>query len=414
MNTTNIVAPGQSDTIQIPAGIYDYFIVNPSPAYNNTYIVHNNSNFPSHANNYPFELGNTYIITITGNNYEIVNLTHLMDEWTVVENIRYDQIPYRIENLTSNTQYEWQVQGSDQDNDPSKDGNDTPSWSEIANFTTALFSVPFGKWQAISTPVHDNGYQYVSIDNVSGLTEDNYDLFRYNESSGTWENQKDDEDNNVEGFNTLDIGRGYIYRCSIERSLHFNGVNNLGDYSIALTASGSSDLKGFNLVGNPYPYRVLVDRAFYSLNADGTWQLHPNGDSIDVAQGILVYTPSVDTLTFYASTRSTNPGKKGCLPPVPNEFVDMTSESGINGGMDDDTSMSPSREDDGAGRFVYQDDDHLVITATGTLQAFDVMGRLLFSREVSGSKCEIPTLNFPSAGVYVLRLDGKSQKIVIN
>ena len=403
LNTTNIVAPGESATIQIPAGIYDYFIVNPSPTYNNTYIVHNNSNFPGHANNYPFEAGKTYIITITGNNYEIVNLTHPMGEWTVVENIHYDQIPYNIGNLTSNTQYEWQVQGIDQGNDPSKDGNNTPSWSDIANFTTALFSVPFGKWQAISTPVHDNNYQYVSIDNVSGLTGPDYDLFRYNESSGTWENQKDDEDNNVEGFNTLDIGRGYIYRCSTKRSLYFNGVNNFGDYSIDLTADGSGDLDGFNLIGNPYPYSVTVNRAFYSLNADGTWQLHSDGGDIDVAQGILVYTDNHngETITFYASTHSTSSGSKGSLPPLPAALC-------LSVNCDDATHYpSPSTS------IALLVGDHLVITATGTLQAYDILGRLLFSKEITTPNSTISTLSFPASGVYILRLGDQTQKIVI-
>lgn len=73
----------------------------------------------------------------------------------------------------------------------------------------------------------------------------------------------------------------------------------------------------------------------------------------------------------------------------------------------------PSREDDGAGSFVYQDGDHLVITATGTLQAFDIMGRLLFKMEIINSKSEIQKSLFPSPGVYILHLGEKMQKVVV-
>ncbi len=48
-------------------------------------------------------------------------------------------------------------------------------------------------------------------------------------------------------------------------------------------------------MGNPYPYKVLLDRAFYSLNADGTWQAHPYGDSLAVGQVALVHCSSAET-----------------------------------------------------------------------------------------------------------------------
>lgn len=295
----------------------------------------------------------------------------------------------------------------------------TAYFTNIDTTATGTLSVMLGNnvnsasWQAISTPVHDAGQSYESIDHVTNLTVPAYDLFRYDEGSSTWQNQKYSE-GTATGFNRMEPGRGYIYRCGNARTLTWDGEPNSADsYSVSLTANGTSDLKGLNLVGNPYPFKVRLNRDFYALGSDGTWQKHTSGDSLEVEQGALVHTASGETLTFYATTRSTNPGKKGCLPPVPNEFVDMTSESGINGGMDDDTPMSPSREDDGAGSFVYQDDDHLVITATGTLQAFDIMGRLLFKMEIINSKSEIQKSLFPAPGVYILHLGEKMQKVVV-
>jgi hypothetical protein len=259
------------------------------------------------------------------------------------------------------------------------------------------------KWYAIATPMHDDGQDNESIVNVANLTSDNYDLLRYNETTGTWENQK--ANGGAAGFTTLEPGRGYIYRCSAPRTLTYTGVpNSKESYSVSLTADGTSDLKGFNLVGNPYPFKVLLNRAFYSLNADGTWQAHPDGDSLLVGQGALVYATINETLTFYAATRSTNPGTIGALPPLPKALC-------LGGNGDDPSNHAISQSVNLP--FAHQDGNSIVVTGTGTLQAYDIMGRLLFRMELNTEHLTLNTSLFPSAGVYLLRLGDKSQKIVI-
>ena len=47
------------------------------------------------------------------------------------------------------------------------------------------------------------------------------------------------------------------------------------------------------------------------------------------------------------------------------------------------------------------------------MNAYDVTGRLLFTQEVN-SQLSILNSQFPSAGVYLLRLGNQSQKIVIH
>ncbi len=256
------------------------------------------------------------------------------------------------------------------------------------------------KWYAIATPMHDDGQVYESISSVANLTTDNYDLLRYDDTTGTWKNQK--ANGGATGFSTLEPGRGYIYRCSAPRTLTYTGVPNSEEsYNVSLTASSAAgDLKGFNLVGNPYPYKVLLDRAFYSLNADGTWQAHLDGDSLLVGQAALVYATSNETLTFYAATRSTNPGTKGHMPPLPKGLC-------LNGNTQDSYSTHSTH-------FAHQDGNSIVVTGTGTLQAYDIMGRLLFSMELNTDAMTHLHINaFPSTGVYLLRLGDKSQKIVI-
>ena len=255
------------------------------------------------------------------------------------------------------------------------------------------------RWYAISTPMHDDGQNYESVGNVTNLTGTAYDLLCYNESSSTWENQK--AGSGADGFSTLTPGRGYIYRCSDARTLTYTGVpNSKESYSVSLTADGTSDLKGFNLVGNPYPFSVTMYRPFYSLGADGIWQAHLDGDSLLVGQAALVYATSNETLTFYAATRSTNPGTKGYMPPLPKGLC-------LNGNTQDSYSTHSTH-------FAHQDGNSIVVTGTGTLQAYDIMGRLLFRMELNTDEMTHLHINaFPSAGVYLLRLGSQSQKIVI-
>ena len=63
--------------------------------------------------------------------------------------------------------------------------------------------------------------------------------------------------------------------------------------------------------------------------------------------------------------------------------------------------------------FAYLSGNSIVVTGTGTLQAYDIMGRLLFRMELNTEHLTLNTSLFPSAGVYLLRLGSQSQKIVI-
>ena len=65
------------------------------------------------------------------------------------------------------------------------------------------------------------------------------------------------------------------------------------------------------------------------------------------------------------------------------------------------------------GQFAYHDGDRIVIDGSGTLEVYDLMGRKLFDVDIHNSQFEIHNSKFPAAGVYILRLGGQTQKIVI-
>ena len=71
-----------------------------------------------------------------------------------------------------------------------------------------------------------------------------------------------------------------------------------------------------------------------------------------------------------------------------------------------------ANEGSSTSRFAIFDGNSLVISGEGTLEVYDVMGRRLMSAEVTGSEYRIPGSDLHT-GVYVLRMNGMSQKIVI-
>ena len=60
--------------------------------------------------------------------------------------------------------------------------------------------------------------------------------------------------------------------------------------------------------------------------------------------------------------------------------------------------------------FAYQSGNDIIVSGEGELQVFDVMGRMVMNQHVNG----VQTVEKPSTtGVYILKLNEKTQKIVI-
>ena len=74
--------------------------------------------------------------------------------------------------------------------------------------------------------------------------------------------------------------------------------------------------------------------------------------------------------------------------------------------------LTPDAAESAIGSFAYWNGNAWVVEGEGTLQLFDALGRRMMTKEVS-SQITIPASQFPAAGVYILRLGEKSQKIVV-
>ena len=70
----------------------------------------------------------------------------------------------------------------------------------------------------------------------------------------------------------------------------------------------------------------------------------------------------------------------------------------------------PNHDDNGENIFAYQSGSDVVVSGEGELQIFDVMGRMISAQRING----VETISLSANGVYILRLNGNIQKIVVN
>ncbi len=307
-DATHIVLEN-SVSIQIPAGTYDWCIVNPSPTDSKIYIAASNGNVGGRQDDYVFESGMTYEFTpsLFGINDGVdVTITD-NNEWTLVEGVTN---PYTLTNLSAQTTYKYKVQGVDCDGN-----NGTTEWSEIVTLTTGEFyTLPIeayngdnNGWYLIASPVA------TTPDAVENMLSNTYDLYRFNQSAEMeWENYQQHQGD----FNIVP-GQGYLYANSEDVELVFSGTPYSGNGEIDLVYDESvtdTVMRGLNLVGNPFNERAYVDRDFYVMNNGQEIIAATEADRnyVEPMEGIFVYSrnPNDPKVTF--STTAPN-GSKGAL-----------------------------------------------------------------------------------------------------
>lgn len=149
------------------------------------------------------------------------------------------------------------------------DGVQATYLKEVVGFS--LDSTANDGWQLIASPMANQ----LPTENVVSLTNGEFDLYRFVESIGLWDNVKDDSD-----FNIIDNGRGYLYANSANVSLAFSGgilPSNQID-TVSLSYNEESQVCGFNLVGNPFATSVSH---IEGVNiADGIYMLNEAGNEL--------------------------------------------------------------------------------------------------------------------------------------
>ena len=136
-----------------------------------------------------------------------------------------------------------------------------------------------GGYYLIASPVGT-----VNPGNVLNMLSNNYDLYYFDQSQELeWRNVKQDG-----GFNLIS-GTGYLYANSQNVALKFTGTPYSGDGEVPLTYDEKAQLKGWNLIGNPFGTSATLDKPYYRLNTDGSaLKTETEETSIAAMEGVFV------------------------------------------------------------------------------------------------------------------------------
>lgn len=363
-------------------------------------------------------------------------------------------------------------------------------------------------WYTISSPV--NNIAPGSVTNLIQATPANYDLYYYDEATTTWFNHK------AAGHAVANMtnGKGYLYWNTDGDELSFPGELNSGTVEIAVTKTGTGDLAGFNLIGNPYSHNIykgdgtaipnsILSAGYYTLSNAGAWTAGTdNTTAIKPGQGILVKATAAGTVTMTNTTANgakrnnefikfmiansqyedvayalfndeeglnkinhrnasipmlyiPQDGQNYAIATMSEEtqsfnlnfkamttgqytlsfkaegnydylhVIDRLTGEDIDMLLDGEYSFIASPSDNDA-RFIvklgyntnnsaendifaYQNGSDIIVNGEGELQVFDVTGRMVATQHVNG----VQTVNVPSQGVFIFKLNEKTQKIVV-
>ena len=152
-------------------------------------------------------------------------------------------------------------------------------------------------WKFIASPIVGS-IAATTVDNIFAATQ--YDLYYFDQGEELeWRNYM------YEPFELVN-GQGYLYATKEEQTLVFRGIyNDAASHEVPLVYTEdnpSTNMRGWNLIGNPFTTPAYVDRSYYTMNEDGT-ALEPNTASatipIPACNGVMVKVEAVgETVTF--------------------------------------------------------------------------------------------------------------------
>ena len=213
------------------------------------------------------------------------------------------------------------------------------------------------KWMFIASPV-DGSISPSAVDNLIGTQIQanpvlyDYDLFRFNQSADLeWENYCQHTD----GF-VLQNGQGYLYANKHDVTLKFYGPLYDGNTKdVDLTYNSSAQLKGYNLVGNPFTEEATIDMPYYKMNTAG-----------DDVEAVSEYSTTPIPALTGAMVEATGTGqhvtftksgaKSGGIPESKGSLELTLTKASASGDTFQDKAIVSFNENTQLGKFIFNED----------------------------------------------------------
>ena len=133
-------------------------------------------------------------------------------------------------------------------------------------------------WNTIASPV-TGSINTSDVENLITSPATDYDLYLYNEPSHYWWNAK----GSAHPFSTFQNGKGYLYANAEYQVLNFTGEMQATNATVTLPLSyteAAGNLKGYNLVGNPFTCNVTADNVTIGNENMTTYLYVQNGEEL--------------------------------------------------------------------------------------------------------------------------------------
>ena len=214
-----------------------------------------------------------------------------------------------------------------------------------------LFVAGYGEstnagWKFIASPIAGS-IAATSVDNIFSATM--YDLYYFDQGEALeWRNYKH------EPFE-LENGKGYLYATKEDETLVFRGTyNDAETFEVPLVCTETNphtDMRGWNLIGNPFTMPAYADRSYYTMNEDGT-AIEPialsQGFAIPACNGVMVKAEAAgERVTFSRATQQNAPNQGNIQIAV--------AQTGMRGNVTHDKAIVSFNPNDKLDKFYFNE-----------------------------------------------------------
>jgi hypothetical protein len=184
---------------------------------------------------------------------------------------------------------------------------------QVASMSITGYTNANNGWNLIASPMVGS-LQPTSVENMISETEENYDLFAFDQSKegSEWQNYK------VHGFG-LQNGQGYLYANSSDVTLGFGGaLQPAASVEVPLVYVDGKPCSGWNLVGNPLTTAATIDKPFYRMNEGGTALTAKveAGNTVAAMEGVFVQTTQEGQTALFTQVNNGQGNEKSEVPMI--------------------------------------------------------------------------------------------------